>query len=114
VGKRGPKALAVDWDKLDKMAFIQCTQEEIASVLNTSVKALERACERDHKVKFADYVAKKADGGKMSLRRQMWRKIEDGNVTMLIWASKNLLGWSDKNEISTGENKPFVLNYKLD
>lgn len=90
----------IDWPKVEAMCRIQCTGEEIASVLGFSYDTLERACKREHNINFADYIAQKKEGGKASLRRNQWKLAESGNATMLIWLGKNILGQADKAEIS--------------
>ena len=46
-GKRGPEPTEVDWKKVRGLCKIQCTGEEIASVLDISYDTLERACKRE-------------------------------------------------------------------
>lgn len=80
----------VDEALLRKLAVIHCTQEEMASVLSVSVDTLQR--------RFAAQIKSGRDEGKMSLRRKMWELALGGNVSLLIWLSKNELGYSDKVE----------------
>ena len=83
----------IDESLLRKLAVIHCNQEEMASVLGVSVDTLQRR-----------YAAQIKDGraeGKMSLRRKMWEMALNGNVSLLIWLSKNELGMSDRVEQAT-------------
>jgi hypothetical protein len=89
-----PQAI-VDWPTVDKLCHIQCTQEEIAAIIDVSVDTLERASKRQHKVSFAEYMKIKSAGGKMSLRRQQYENAAKGNVTMQIWLGKQYLGQRD-------------------
>lgn len=75
-------------DQVESLAAINCTVEEIASVLGCDKRTLER--------RFAATIKKGREQGRSSLRRMMWEKAKSGNVTMMIWLSKNLLGYSDK------------------
>lgn len=86
----------IDWEHVANLCGIQATQEEIAQFVKCSVDTLDRACKRMHKESFAEFYKKKAVGGKMSLRRNMFQKAFGGNVTMMIWLSKQHLGMSDK------------------
>jgi len=99
MGKRGPKIFNPDWKQVDNMCMIHCTGEEIAAILGVDYKTLERACKRDHKIKFGEYIKQKSAGGKMSLRRRQYSTAMDGNVSMLIWLGKNWLDQTDKTEI---------------
>lgn len=85
---RPPKP--VDENLLRKLAAIHCNQDEMASVLGVSVDTLHR--------RFADQIKEARDEGKMSLRRKMWEMALNGNVTLLVWLSKNELGYTDKVE----------------
>lgn len=80
----------VDEALLRKLAVIHCNQEEMASVLGVSVDTLQR--------RFAAQIKDGRAEGKMSLRRKMWEMALGGNVSLLIWLSKNELGMSDKVE----------------
>lgn len=94
----GSPEIIIDWEQVDSLCKIQCTGEEIASVLDVGYNTIERACKRDHNVKFGDYIAQKKLGGKASLRRNQWKLAQDGNATMLVWLGKNMLNQTDKTE----------------
>jgi AraC-like DNA-binding protein len=80
----------IDAEQVEALAGINCTTEEIASVLGCSKDTLER--------RFAANLKKGRHHGRSSLRRKMWKKVEDGNITMMIWLSKQMLGYKDKIE----------------
>lgn len=80
--------IKIDTDVVEKLAMIHCTMIEIASVVGCSVDTLER--------RYADLIKKAKDKGRASLRRLQYEKAQQGNVTMMIWLGKQLLGQSDK------------------
>jgi hypothetical protein len=84
-----PKA-NVDPDLVEKLASIGCSMKEMASACNCSVDTLER--------NFAEQIAKGRENGKTRLRRKQIEVALAGNVTMLIFLGKNMLGQSDKIE----------------
>jgi hypothetical protein len=94
LGTRKP----IDWDEFDKLCAIHCTLVEIAEWFKVSDDTIERAVEREHGIKFAEYFKRKSGTGKMSLRRKMYQTAMQGNVTMMIFLSKQLLGFADKHE----------------
>ena len=96
--KGGRPTIEIDWPKVDAMCQIQCTGEEIASVLGISYDTLERACKREKEKGCAEYIAEKKQGGKASLRRRQWQAAQEGNPTMLIWLGKQYLDQSDRPE----------------
>lgn len=100
MGKRGPKIIQFDWDEFDKLCHIQCTEAEIASFFCCSVDTLARRVEQEKNCKFAEYYEEKKKGGYISIRRRMFQLIEKANPTMLVWLSKQYLGFKDKQEFS--------------
>jgi len=88
----------IDWEQFDELCSILCTQEEIASVLKVSVSTLKRMVKAEKGESFDLYYKKASAGGTTSLRRLQFKAAEGGNVTMLIWLGKQLLGQSDKIE----------------
>lgn len=87
-GGRPPKV--IDYALVERLASIQCTQEEIANILEVSTKTLQRDEE------FCLIYKKGLDNGRMSLRRYQWEAAKKGNTTMLVWLGKQYLGQSDK------------------
>ena len=94
----------IDYVAVEKLANIQCTQEEIASFLGISSRTLLRD------EKFKELFAKGRENGKMSLRRIQWKHAEK-SVPMAIWLGKQYLGQKDIIEASTtGETKINIVN----
>lgn len=86
----------IDYEAVEKLANIQCTQEEIASFLELSVRTLQRDEE------FCRLYKKGKENGKMSLRRMQF-KIAEKNPTMAIWLGKQYLGQRDNFEETNNE-----------
>jgi hypothetical protein len=101
----GRKPNVIDWPKVEKLCYIQCTGEEIASILGIDYDTLEKAIKREHKLCFTDYYKKHAAGGRASLRRMQYKSAEKGNPTMLIWLGKQYLNQTDKHDVAVGEFK---------
>lgn len=94
-------------DRIDKKQFealcaIQCTQEEICSVLNCNTDTLNSWCKNTYGVNFSEIFKEKRQGGKASLRRMQW-KLAEKNATMGIWLGKQYLGQKDKEEEDNSE-----------
>lgn len=71
-----------------KLAMIHCTKEEIATILG---------CHRDTLyARFSDVLRMGEEEGKMSLKRKMHEVAFKGNVQMLIWLSKQRLGYKER------------------
>lgn len=80
----------IDPDQVRRLAMINCTMVEIAAVVGCSVDTVER--------RFAEIVKEGHQQGKSSLKRMMWEACTKGNVSMMIFLSKQMLGYSDKVE----------------
>ena len=98
-----PKKI-IDYETVEKLAAIMCTQEEIASYLDLSVDTLQRD------EKFCGIYKKGIDKGRMSVRRQQLKLLESGNATMGVWLGKQYLGQRDKQDIEhSGELSQVVI-----
>jgi len=97
------KKFKIDYELVEKLASLQCTQEEIAYVLGCSSKTIQR----DKKAREIIKMAK--EKGKASLRRYQWKAAERGNASMLIWLGKQYLGQTDKQEIKQESKATITL-----
>ncbi len=96
--KTGRPLAFIDWPLAEKLAGIQCTEREIADVLKINVDTLGDRCKRDHGMSFSDWFKRHSAGGKVSLRRSLWKMAtgERPNAAVAIWLSKNYLGMKDE------------------
>lgn len=88
-----PKAV-IDYQAVEKLANIQCTQDEIARFIGVSTRTLQKD------EKFMELFNKGRDSGKMSIRRMQFKIAEKGNASMAIWLGKQYLGQRDTVEVS--------------
>ena len=91
--KGGRPRKKIDVNVVKKLAMLHCTQEEIAGFVGVSVDTIQR--------RFAATIKESEAIGKTSLKRWMWSAAENGNITMQIWLSKNILGYSDKTDLTS-------------
>lgn len=96
--KGGRPRKEIDYDLVDNLCEIQCTGEEIASVLNVDYDTLNRHIQRDFNMGFAEYFELKRKSGRASLRRKQWQ-MAGNNPTMAIWLGKQYLGQTDKSVV---------------
>jgi hypothetical protein len=92
--KRGQRPL--DWNIIAKLAFIQCTVDEICYVFDTNHVRLRKECQRTQGQRLDIFLEKNRTGGKVALRRAQFEKAMDGDTTMQVWLGKQLLGQSEK------------------
>ena len=86
--------------KLNKKQFenlcaIQCTKDEICSVLDVSDKTLDKWVKENYNESFSVVFKQKRNFGTMSLRRKQMEQALNGNTAMQIFLGKNLLNQSD-------------------
>ena len=90
--KGGRPKKELDYELIEELAMIQCTQEEIASCLKVNVSTLKRD------EKFCTIYKQGQEQGKKSLRRWQFDAAKKGNSAILIWLGKQYLGQTDKIE----------------
>lgn len=93
--KAGAPKKKVKQEQFEALCAIQCTKEEICSVLGITDKTLDRWCEATYQQHFSVVFREKRAGGKASLRRAQFETAKKGNAPLLIWLGKNWLGQSD-------------------
>lgn len=97
--KRGPKKkFYPDLTHVENLAALSCTDNELAAVYEVCQKTIQR--EKQDNPSFAEAVERGRNRGKVSLRRKQMEAAQGGNVTMLIWLGKQLLGQSEKSDIT--------------
>jgi transcriptional regulator with XRE-family HTH domain len=92
----------IDEKVLANLSQINCTQEEIASILGISARTLQR--------RYADLIEVNKNKGKASLRKRMYEKAMKGNDKLMIWLSKQYLEMSDRiHNTNTTEPLPLII-----
>ena len=90
-----PKKYNIDTEQVEKLAGLGCSNTEIASFFGVGEHVIRKS--------YAEFLEKGRDKGKIRLRQWQMKAAERGNVAMLIWLGKQMLGQSDKQEITTTE-----------
>ena len=89
----------VDAAMLEKLAAIGHTQQECAILLDCSADTIQR--------NWHDEWQFGLETCKSSIRAKQVELAKAGNVTMLIWLGKQLLGQSDKTEVTGKGGDPL-------
>ena len=99
----------IDWELVQKLAHIQCTQAEIATAVGVSVDTLHRHPE------FAEVHKRGAEGGRKSIRRMQFESATKGSIAMQIWLGKQYLGQRDNLDQRVNADVQIRADYsKLD
>ena len=105
--KGGRPKIAIDMVKVEKLASIGCTQQEIASELGVTVETMAA------RKGFSAIYKRGMDKGRMSLRHKQFNLAMAGDRTMLVWLGKQLLGQTDKREIKSEVSMHFKSTTEL-
>jgi hypothetical protein len=100
--KLGRPRKVLDIELMEKLAYLNCTYEELASVANCSVDTIRREMKRNPT--FSEAVLKGKAEGNISLKRQLRQMALNGNIAALIFDLKNSCGYSDKNTTQVNHN----------
>ena len=87
----GRPKLQLNVNQIEKAASWGCTVPEIASLMECSEATIQQ--------QFIGYVNKGCTSLHRSIKQKMVEKALAGDNTMLIWLSKNYLGFADKSEV---------------
>jgi len=88
-----------------RVMSLNCTQAELATFFGVTEQAVIKRMKTDEA--FARAVHEGRELGKLSLRRTQKRIADNGSAAMAIFLGKNILGQTDKTEIS-GEVEQHV------
>ena len=100
-GIMGRPTKELDWKEFEQLCFLQCTVLEMLEWFHISEKTFYRRVKEHYGETFSSVFAKKRTGGKISLRRNLFKQSEK-NPAVAIFLAKNWLAMSDKLEL-TGE-----------
>jgi hypothetical protein len=101
----GRPPVPLDPRQVEELARIGCTEADMAAVLGVSVDTIQRR--KRSCAEFCGVIEKGQASLRNSLRRLQVKKALEGNVTMLIWLGKQLLGQSDRQGIEhSGGREP--------
>lgn len=100
MSKRGRPRKEIDKRLFENLCIIQCTLNEICSVLDCNNKTLETWCKREYGRNFSEVFSQIRSRGFVSLRRAMYRKaVEKGDTRMMIYLANNWLDMNEKKEV---------------
>lgn len=88
--KNGRPKIEIDFTMVKNLCSIQCTGEEIASVLNINYDTLTARIKENFNESFSDYYKKASGSGKASLRRVQF-ELAKKSPAMCIWLGKQYL-----------------------
>src|SRR5260370_1634130 len=103
----------IDLAELEKLCAMQCTDEEVAAFFGVSTRTIER---RRKVKKFNEVMERGRAKGRVSVRRNLFRLANNGQIAAAIFLSKNLLGYKDyvNSELTGAAGGPIQIAAKPD
>jgi len=83
-------------EEVENLSRLNCTMDEIAAYFNVDVRTVQLRAQREPAFRAA--MERGQALGRLSIRRQQIRLMEQGNATMAVWLGKQLLGQRDRLE----------------
>jgi hypothetical protein len=87
-GKPGRPLAVIDEKRVEDLAAINCSVEEISSVLSVNPDTIY--------TRFPEILKKGRNKGCQSIKSKLFEKAMAGDMSALIWISKNQCGYRDK------------------
>lgn len=113
MARTGRPRVQIDQELFEKLCAMQCTEEEICSLVGCCADTLNAWCKRTYKVKgkgltFSETYKRFSAKGKVSLRR-MQMKLAERSANMAIFLGKVYLGQTEHQNNETLQNKNNLL-----
>jgi len=100
----------IDWKEAGKLCALQCSELEIADWFHISVDTLARRLKDEKDASFKEFFTKNRVGGKIALRRNLFR-LSEKHPAAAIFLAKNWLGMVDKTEIANPAGESFRVEH---
>ncbi len=99
-GPKGPRFVLTDemFDQICAMCERFATAQDICHIYGISQDTLARRL-NERGINFAELVRQREATTRTALKGVMIRKALEGDNGMLVWISKNLMGWSDRHDV---------------
>src|SRR5882724_4442904 len=88
----GRKRIEIALDEVERLASLQCTEDELAAYFGVSPRTIQR---RAQQPAFADAIVRGRSKGRLSVRRFLFAQAAKGQIAAVIFLAKNILGYRD-------------------
>jgi hypothetical protein len=102
--KGGRPKKVIDYNLVESLANLFCTQEDIANTINISLRTLQSDDE------FLRVYKQGLESAKTSLRRFQFKSAQNGSVPMQIWLGKQYLGQEEKKYLDHTMTEVQIIN----
>lgn len=114
MAKKGKGEIQVDWTRLNQYLELGARLIDCAEFLNVSEDKIQDQIKKYHGMKFMEYRDKKMAKMRLRVMQKQFDVAMQGNVAMLIWLGKQILGQTEKIEQQNVDTQPQKLIIKID
>ena len=100
--KTGRKLIPIDPKVVEGMARVGATDGEIGDFVGADANTIGR--------RFGELLTKSRSAMRLRLRQAQYKLAVEGNPTLCIWLGKQMLGQSDRQELSGPDGGPIELH----
>ena len=104
----------LDLEELEKLCGLQCTMEEMGAWFGLNARTMKVKASQP---KYREVMQRGYAKGRISVRRNQMKLLEEGNATMGVWLGKQLLGQRDDPRdapAAGGSCPPFIVEIAVD
>ena len=114
-GGAGGAPSKIDPKKLKAFMRVYPTLEDCAAFFDCTTSAIEKYVKREFGISYSVFRDQNLAVTRFALKRKCIDKALAGDNTMLIWTTKNMCGWKDRDDKKEDqtEGKPFKLAYEV-
>lgn len=111
MAEMGRPKKVLNMDQLKQLMRLRPTLADTAAFFEVTERTIERKIREEWDKTFVEFREENMVHTRLGLVRKMVEKAMAGDNYMLIWCSKNILGWSDKH---TNEITSSTININVD
>lgn len=110
-----PKLMTDDKiDQLEKLCRFKPKLIDCAEILNVNPSTIEKWIKKYHKCTFSEYRDKKMAKTRIKVVSKLLEQVDKGSMAAIIFALKNLCGWSDNPmDYEQTSKKEIILKYNI-
>lgn len=106
--------IPLDWTRLNQYLELGARLIDCSEFLSVSEDKIQDQIKRHHAMTFMEYRDKKMAKMRLRVLQKQFDVAMQGNVAMLIWLGKQILGQTEKIEQQNTETTPQRLIIKID
>lgn len=110
MAEMGRPPVGIDRDKLEGLMAFNPTLADTAAFFKCSESTIGEFIKDQYGITFQEFRSQRMIHTKLKLVDRAIRRTDKSDV-MLIFALKNLCGWTDKLALGADEDRPIRLNY---